>query len=80
MSLQDLGYKNIETSANHLLELINKNDGYLNLTDKSKPEEIKLVAQMSKKSFKKALGSLYKQRLITLENNGIFLKKAELNG
>ena len=80
MSLQDLGYRNIETSANHLLELINKNDGYLNLTDKSKPEEIKLVAQMSKKSFKKALGSLYKHRLITLENNGIFLKKAELNG
>ncbi len=80
VSLQDLGYRNIETSANHLLELINKNDGYLNLTDKSKPEEIKLVAQMSKKSFKKALGSLYKQRLITLENNGIFLKKTELNG
>jgi len=28
---------------------------------------------MSKKSFKKAVGSLYKQRLIRLESNGIYL-------
>ena len=72
--LQKMGYRNIEPSAKELLKLISIHNGKLSITDKSSPEEIRSIAQMSKKSFKKAVGSLYKKRLISLENDGIYLK------
>jgi predicted RNA-binding protein (virulence factor B family) len=72
--LQKMGYRNIEPSAKELLKLISIHNGKLSITDKSSPEEIRTIAQMSKKSFKKAVGSLYKKRLISLENDGIYLK------
>jgi len=72
--LQKIGYKNIESSAKELLKLISNHNGKLSITDKSSPEEIRSIAQMSKKSFKKAVGSLYKKRLISLDNDGIYLK------
>ena len=75
ISLAQIGYRNIEPSAQALLELINYHDGFLDITDKSSPEAIKSVVQMSKKSFKKAVGALYKQRLIRLESDGIYLVK-----
>ena len=43
------------------------------LNDNSHPEEIKSVMKMSKKTFKKAIGSLYKQKLIDINNEGIQL-------
>ena len=75
IGLAQIGYRNIEPSAQALLELINDHDGFLDLTDKSSPEAIKSVVQMSKKSFKKAVGTLYKKRLIRLESDGIYLVK-----
>ena len=45
----------------------------MKLTDKSSPEAIKSLVQMSKKSFKKAIGTLYKQRRIRIELDGIYL-------
>ena len=75
IGLSQTGYRNIEPSAQALLELINNHDGFLDITDKSSPQSIKSVAQMSKKSFKKAVGALYKQRLIRLESEGIYLVK-----
>ena len=75
ISLTQIGYRNIEPSAQALIELMNDHDGFLSITDKSTPETIKSVAQMSKKSFKKAVGSLYKQRLIRMEEDGIYLVK-----
>jgi len=77
ITLQKTGYRNIETNAKDLLNLININNGKLRITDKSSPETIKSVAQMSKKSFKRAIGSLYKQRLIRLESDGIYLKNQQ---
>ena len=55
--------------------LINKypHNGKLS-ADKSSPEEIKSIAQMVKKVFKKAVGNLYKRRLISLKNDDIYLK------
>ncbi|NRA93795.1 MAG: GntR family transcriptional regulator, partial [Psychroserpens sp.] len=73
ISLQKIGYRNIEPNAQKILDILNDNDGYLDLNDKSDPELIKDQLEMSKKSFKKAIGSLYKQRLITIESNGIRL-------
>ena len=73
ISLSQIGYRNIEPSAQSLLEFINDNNGFLDITDKSSPELIRETVQMSKKSFKKALGTLYKKRLVRLESNGIYL-------
>lgn len=75
IGLSQIGYRNIEPSAQALLELINDHNGFLDITDKSSPEAIKSVVQMSKKSFKKAVGALYKKRLIRLESDGIYLVK-----
>lgn len=72
--LSQIGYKSIEPNAELVLNELKDNSGYLDLTDKSSPEEIKERLQMSKKGFKKAVGSLYKQRLITIEEDGIYLK------
>tara|TARA_Y200000002_G_C22665425_1_gene657775 strand:- start:844 stop:1692 length:849 start_codon:yes stop_codon:yes gene_type:complete len=74
ISLQKIGYKNIEPTANALLSLIEDHNGYLNITDKSSPKAIKSVVQMSKKSFKKAVGALFKKRLIRLTPEGIYLE------
>ncbi|MGB0896734.1 MAG: CvfB family protein [Flavobacteriaceae bacterium] len=73
VSFQQIGYKNIEPNAQVILSELKKNDGFLGVTDKSNPEIIKQLLQMSKKTFKKAIGSLYKDKLITLENDGIYL-------
>ncbi len=75
ITLGQIGYRNIEPNAETVLNELEDNGGYLNLTDKSSPEDIKDTLQMSKKSFKKAIGNLYKQRLITIEDNGIKLAK-----
>ncbi|MFD0964143.1 CvfB family protein [Pseudofulvibacter geojedonensis] len=72
VSLQQIGYKSIEPNAQRILTELEDNEGFLGLTDKSNPEIIKQILQMSKKNFKKAIGSLYKQRLITIEKDGIY--------
>ena len=63
-----------ENNARKLLGILKKNKGFLPLTDKSSPDEIKLMTGMSKNEFKKAVGNLYKQRMISLEENGIKMK------
>lgn len=73
IALGQIGYRNIEPNAQRIMEELDDNSGFLNLTDKSNPEDIKDVLQMSKKSFKKAVGSLYKQKLITIKEDGIYL-------
>jgi len=50
--------------------------GDLNLTSDSSPEEIKETFDMSKKAFKRALGTLYKDRKIDfVDNKTILVKK-----
>jgi hypothetical protein len=73
ISLSQIGYRNIEPNAEFILNELKDNSGFLPLHDKSSPEDIKEQLQMSKKSFKKAVGSLYKDRLIRIEENGIRL-------
>ena len=71
--LGQIGYRNIEPNADAIMVELRDNSGYLNLTDKSDPETIKQVLKMSKKNFKKAVGSLYKQKLIEIKEDGIYL-------
>lgn len=73
ISLSQIGYRNIEPNAEHILNELHDNGGYIPLHDKSDPSAIKEQLQMSKKSFKKAIGTLYKDRLITIEDEGIRL-------
>ncbi|MBC7487589.1 MAG: GntR family transcriptional regulator, partial [Cytophagaceae bacterium] len=73
VSLQQQGFANIEVNAQVVLDRLKKNNGFLALTDDSSPEEIMDELQMSKKTFKKAIGTLYKQKLIVLEDKGISL-------
>ena len=44
--------------------------GFMPVTDKNPPEEIHALFGVSKKTYKKAIGALYKQRMITFENEG----------
>lgn len=71
--LEKPGYSKVEPNAQKILTLLKESDGFIELTDKSDPDTIKAQLQMSKKVFKQALGSLYKQRLIRLEKNGTYL-------
>jgi predicted RNA-binding protein (virulence factor B family) len=66
--LEPIGYKNvIDSVSQQVLDAIKKNDGVLYLSDKSNPDDIKKQLGMSKKAFKKALGNLYKNKLVVLE-------------
>jgi predicted RNA-binding protein (virulence factor B family) len=71
VSLQKSGYQRIDGLSQTILNKIEEEGGFLALTDKSSPEEISAVFRISKKAFKKAIGSLYKQRLIELDKQGI---------
>ncbi|QLE02519.1 GntR family transcriptional regulator [Galbibacter sp. BG1] len=73
VSLQPIGFKNIEPSAQKVLDTLKRNNGFLGLHDKSDPEDVKAILGMSKKTFKKAIGSLYKDKQIVIEENGISL-------
>ena len=74
LSLQPMGYRHVIDSAEaQVLRAMHLRGGFLTLTDNSDPAEIAEVLQMSKKTFKKAVGALYKQQRITLEDNGIRL-------
>ena len=73
ISLNQIGYRNIEPNAEHILNELHDNSGFLPVNDKSDPMLIKDLLQMSKKSFKKAVGSLYKERQIEIKEDGIYL-------
>jgi len=79
VSLYKTGVENIDENAQKILKELNATKGFLRLTDNSHPEEIKTVLKMSKKSFKKAIGTLYKQRIISIDEQGIFLNNYNLS-
>lgn len=74
VSLQKQGYQNVvgEFASKILKELKGRN-GFMNLNDKSAPGEIYAQLEMSKKNFKKSIGALYKQKIIRIEKDGIYL-------
>jgi predicted RNA-binding protein (virulence factor B family) len=77
VSIYKLGYGKVEGIAQHILQALTHNGGYLPVHDKSDAEEIYALFACSKKSFKKATGTLYKQQFISLEKNGIRLVSSE---
>lgn len=75
VSLQKQGYESIEPNAEKILDELRASRGFLRLNDNSHPEDIKTVLKMSKKTFKKAIGALYKEKLIEIKEDGIYLIK-----
>lgn len=73
LSLHPPGYQKVDTFSDVLLAVLKEGDGFLPLTDKSDPTLIYQRFGVSKKTFKKAIGALYKQRLISIEDDGIRL-------
>ena len=73
LSMQRAGNQKVENLNDIILAKLKENDGFLALTDKSPPELIYHHFGQSKKTFKKAVGALYKQKLIVLEKGGMRL-------
>ena len=73
ITLTQPGYEKISAVAEQIIVVLKEHDGYLMITDKSTPETIRSVFRISKKVYKKAIGALYKQRRIAIEDNGIRL-------
>lgn len=75
LSLEQVGYGRVTGLSSQILEKLKENDGRLNVSDKSSPEEIRRLFQTSKKAFKQALGALYRKRLIEMKEGSIYLVK-----
>lgn len=73
ISLQPIGAKMLEPTAKIIYDKLQQNNGFLPLHDKSSPDEIQKELHLSKKAFKKGVGILYRQRKITIQEDGISL-------
>ena len=75
LSLQKPGYERVEPVTGTIMKILEAHGGFLPVTDKSPPETIADLFKVSKKTFKKAIGALYKKRAITIEEAGIRINK-----
>ncbi len=73
VTLQPEGFDNIDEFRQKILDKLQENYGLLYLSDQSSPEEIKDEVQMSKKNFKKAIGGLYRDKIIEILEDRIKL-------
>lgn len=78
LMLQPMGQQQTKEFSEALFEYLKNNNGYCNLGDKSDAEEIYERFQVSKKTFKKAVGDLYKRKLITIAPQSIELNKEQV--
>ena len=76
ITLQPIGFEAArDAHTARVMELLTANDGIIELSDKSSPEEIYAIAAMSKKAFKKSLGNLYREGRVKLEKDKTILIK-----
>jgi predicted RNA-binding protein (virulence factor B family) len=73
LSLRKVGYQAVVETRIILLEALKEAGGFIACTDKSSPEEIRDRFDLSKKAFKRVVGTLYKEKKIKLEDDGIRL-------
>lgn len=71
--IQKPGFARVEGLAGEVLEALQAKEGFIPLSDKSSPDDIKQTFRCSKNSYKQAIGTLYKQKLIRIEKDGIYL-------
>lgn len=77
LTLNQPGQAGTQSAAEKIMARLQKQDGFLPVGDKSSPEVIYQLFTMSKGTFKKAIGALYKQGQIRIEDDGIRLVKSE---
>ena len=75
LSLQRIGKGRFRDFAEQLLEELKQEGGQLPFSDKTDPDTIREHFGVSKKTFKQAVGNLYKQKLILLEEGNIILNR-----
>ena len=73
LALTESSYIQMDSDASFILDELKENDGFLPFNDKSDSDSIKSRFSMSKNSFKRAIGRLYKERKITIEDDGIHI-------
>ncbi|MFH2025908.1 MAG: GntR family transcriptional regulator, partial [bacterium] len=71
LSLHGSGYRKVDNIASEILEQLKKFRDNIEISDKSSPELIYQLFGVSKKTFKRAIGLLYKQKLITIDDDGV---------
>ncbi len=72
------GYEKVDEISKKILDKLKEENGFIPLSDKSPAEAIYDIFGISKKNYKKAIGALYKARMITLEENGIRLSSTKM--
>ncbi|MDD2734945.1 MAG: S1-like domain-containing RNA-binding protein [Desulfuromonadaceae bacterium] len=77
VTLRQGGAQEAEKDRRIILEALAAGNGFLPLTDKSSPDTIAALLRLSKKSFKKALGGLYKEGAVTMLPDGIRLRSVQ---
>jgi uncharacterized protein len=77
LSLYKPGYRKVDGLSERILERLKGAGGFLQVTDKSPPEEIAGLFGISKKTYKMIVGRLYRERIIAIEDDGIRLIKAQ---
>ncbi|MBM6550107.1 S1 RNA-binding domain-containing protein [Marinomonas ostreistagni] len=75
LSIQQTGYKKVKNILDDIIEYLEANGGEMAITDKSSPDVIFKTFNVSKATFKKALGALYKEQKIALSKEKVSLKK-----
>jgi predicted RNA-binding protein (virulence factor B family) len=70
LCLHKPGYEKVTRLTDVILDYLKEQGGFMPVTDKNSPEEIHNLFGVSKKTYKKAIGALYKKRLITFEDKG----------
>ena len=78
LMLQKTGFDRVGDFSKVLLEYIEEHGGRIRLNDKSPADEIYAIFGVSKKTFKKGVGDLYKKHLIILKEDGLVLAKTEV--
>ena len=73
LCLQKPGPEKVDEVSEKIIDKLRVAGGFVSVTDKSPPEIIYGLFGVSKKTYKKAIGALYKKRLIIIENEGIKL-------
>lgn len=73
LSLQRLGKGKVDDAAEKIMKVLARKGGFLPVGDKSSPEQIFELFRTSKATFKKTIGSLYKDKKIRIEKDGIYL-------
>ena len=74
VTLRKPGYGRIEGAKKKILNKLKEDNGFLALNDNSSPDKIKKELEMSKGTFKKAIGGLYKEEIINITDKGIEIR------